>query len=77
MFTKQLYGRLRNPEFQSKGCYGNWDIDFLWQDQLKGVVIKDMPEPKSVFGPENFYVSICKANTILYAFQVNSNDFVF
>lgn len=40
MFTKQLYGRMKNPDFTSNGCYGNWDIDFVWQDQLKGVVIK-------------------------------------
>ena len=51
MFTKQLYGRIRKENLVNKGCYGNWEIDFVWQDQLKGVVIKDMPEPKSIFGP--------------------------
>lgn len=77
MFTKQLYGRMKNKQFQGQGCYGNWDIDFIWQDQLKGVVIKDMPEESGLFGPENFYVAIYKADILLYGFQVNSNDFLF
>lgn len=43
MFTKQLYGRLKNDQFKNEGCYANWDIDFIWQDQLKGVVTKPLP----------------------------------
>lgn len=43
MFSKQLYGRIKTDAYASFGCYGNWDINFLWQDQLKGTVIKDMP----------------------------------
>ena len=61
MFSKQLYGRLRNPEYEKEGCYGNWDINFLWQDQLKGTVIKDMPPPELTFGPESFYVALFKS----------------
>jgi hypothetical protein len=43
MFSKQLYGRLKNKQFLNAGCYANWDITFVWQDQLKGTVIKDLP----------------------------------
>jgi hypothetical protein len=30
MFSKQLYGRLKNTQFLNTGCYGNWDITFVW-----------------------------------------------
>lgn len=43
MFSKQLYGRLKNKQFLNAGCYANWDITFVWQDQLKGTVIKELP----------------------------------
>lgn len=43
MFSKQLYGRIKNEEYLEMGCYANWDIDFAWQDQLKGTIIKEMP----------------------------------
>lgn len=36
-----------------------------------------MPEESGLFGPENFYVAIYKADILLYGFQVNSNDFLF
>lgn len=76
MFTKQLYGRMKNSQYHQKGCYGNWDIDFIWQDQLKGTIIKPMPENNSIFGPENFFIAIYKMDMLLYGFQVNSNDFL-
>lgn len=77
MFTKQLYGRIKNTEFTQTGCYGNWDINFLWQDQLKGTVIKEMPSSEYIFGPEKFHVAIYKAESLFFGFEVKPSDFFF
>jgi hypothetical protein len=76
MFSKQLYGRLKNKEFIKTGCYGNWDITFVWQDQLKGVIVKNLPEEKYKFGPDQYFVAVYKESKLLFGFQVNSNDFI-
>lgn len=77
MFSKQLYGRLKNKEFAEHGCYGNWDISFLWQDQLRGTVTKEMPSSQYKFGPEKFYVGVFKGDMLLFGFEAKPSDFFF
>ena len=77
MFSKQLYGRIKTGQYANLGCYGNWDINFLWQDQLKGTVIKEMPSSEFTYGPDNFFVAIYKSEMLLFAFEVKPSDFFF
>ena len=42
MFYKQMYGRLMGGKLNEKGCYGNWEISFVWQGYLKGKVKHDL-----------------------------------
>lgn len=68
IFTKQLYGRLKNEEFLGQGCYGNWDLTFAWQHQLKGLVKQQMPAAENMLGVDCFYVGILFNSEVLFAF---------
>jgi hypothetical protein len=47
MFHKVLYGKLPT---ESKGCYGNWEINLTWEDEMQGKVKHQLPQGRC-FGP--------------------------
>lgn len=54
MFSKKIYGKMPKTK---DGCYGNWEINLNWEDEIKGRVKHPMNEGKS-FGNEPFWVAV-------------------
>lgn len=66
MFHKILYGRLPG---KSKGCYGNWEINLTWEDEMQGKVKHNLPQGIS-FGPESFCIGIEIEKELLYCVEI-------
>lgn len=67
MFTKNLYGRMIKTANKGVGCYGNWEINFAWEDELQGKIkhpIKDCIN----FSEEGFYVALELEGELMYGF---------
>ncbi len=54
MFSKKLYGMMPNTP---SGCYGNWQINLTWQDEMQGRLKHNMKEAIG-FGPGVFKVML-------------------
>ena len=51
MFNKQFYGRIFQDELKKEGCYGNWEFNLIWEDQLRGKIKYGYEEECIKFGP--------------------------
>jgi hypothetical protein len=67
MFSKKLYGQMTGSP---KGCYGNWEVNLTWEDELQGRVRHSMSEAKN-FGPNEFKVLIRLENEVVLGFVVS------
>lgn len=67
MFNKKIYGKMPNSP---SGCYGNWQINLIWEDEMQGKIKHDMKE-SIMFGPQPFKVVIQLEKEIVYGFSVN------
>jgi hypothetical protein len=36
MFSKKMYGKMIGL---AGGCYGNWEVNLTWEDEMKGRII--------------------------------------
>lgn len=70
MFSKKLYGRMTASP---KGCYGNWEVNLTWEDELQGRVRHSMNEAKN-FGPNDFKVLIRLEGEVVLGFDVSKKD---
>ena len=54
MFSKKLYGKIVS---KTNGCYGNWEVNLTWEDEMQGRIKHDLAKGKC-FGPENFFILV-------------------
>jgi hypothetical protein len=70
MFNKKLYGRMPGA---TQGCYGCWEINLTWEDEMPGKIIHNMAEQYS-FGPEKFTVMVEVEGCMVFGFDVRKED---